>query len=124
MAVNLIDGCLTSGNQTCMSYYISEKCNVPDGIRSRALSHGKPALYQLKEISISLEGGYEPYTDPLTLDWRRVPFTCEDIITDGIIAQINDHYLHFIFFIYNKTFMIDFLQNMSCHIFYVNCNIH
>ena len=117
MAVNLIDGCLTSGNQTCMPYHISEKFNVPDGIRSRGLSYGKPALYQLKEISIFLEGGYEPYTVPLTLDWRRIPVTCEDIITDGIIAQINDYYLHFIFFIYNKTFMIDFLQNMSCHIF-------
>jgi len=55
--------------------FTSEKCNVPDGIRSLDPSHFKPPA-ELKEISTNAVSrcGYEPTTFPITLG-RSVPAT-------------------------------------------------
>jgi hypothetical protein len=35
-----------------IAYFISEKCNVPDGIRFRGLWHCKPPLFQRMQVII------------------------------------------------------------------------
>ena len=53
----------------------SDKCNVPDEIKSQDLSHWKSPLYQLKEISTNAvgRGGYEPPTVLMTLGRGAFP---------------------------------------------------
>ena len=54
----------------------TEKCNVPDGIRSRDLSHCSTALpTELKKISTNAvsRGGYEPTTVSITLGRGAFP---------------------------------------------------
>jgi hypothetical protein len=57
-----------NSRRACFTY---EKCNVPDGIRSRDLSHCKPPALptELKEISTNTvsRGGYKPIGIPITL---------------------------------------------------------